>query len=292
MALNPDMTNGTPDLGSYGIWRHFAGDGPELARLIESSGYGAIWLGGSPPADLVSAEDVLAATESIVVATGIVNIWSAAAPEVAESYHRIEKKHPGRFLLGIGVSHAPLIDSKEPGRYRKPLAATEAFLDGIDASAQPVPVANRVLAALGPKMLDLSKTKARGAHPYLTTPEHTRIAREVLGSGPLLLPEQTVLLTDDRDHAREVGGQWVRSYLKMPNYANNLRRLGFSDEEIDTVSDRLLDAVIAWGDEDAVKRRVTEHLDAGADHVCVQVLTADPTEFPREQWRRLAAALL
>jgi probable F420-dependent oxidoreductase len=203
-----------------------------------------------------------------------------------------DAQHGERFLLGIGVSHAPLIDSKEPGRYRKPLAATEAFLDGIDASAQPVPVANRVLAALGPKMLDLSKTKARGAHPYLTTPEHTRIAREVLGSGPLLLPEQTVLLTDDRDHAREVGGQWVRSYLKMPNYANNLRRLGFSDEEIDTVSDRLLDAVIAWGDEDAVKRRVTEHLDAGADHVCVQVLTADPTEFPREQWRRLAAALL
>jgi len=285
------------ELTGVGVWSSQlrygnSSEAAEAAAELDELGYAALWIPdvGGPVLD--SVDNLLSATRNTVIATGILNLWMHEPADVAARYATLTDTHGERFLLGIGVSHAPLIDSKEPGRYRKPLAATEAFLDGIDASAQPVPVANRVLAALGPKMLDLSKTKARGAHPYLTTPEHTRIAREVLGSGPLLLPEQTVLLTDDRDHAREVGGQWVRSYLKMPNYANNLRLLGFSDEEIDTVSDRLLDAVIAWGDEDAVKRRVTEHLDAGADHVCVQVLTADPTEFPREQWRRLAAALL
>ena len=293
----PHGMSGHMELTGVGVWSSQlrygnSSEAAEAAAELDELGYAALWIPdvGGPVLD--SVDNLLSATRNTVIATGILNLWMHEPADVAARYATLTDTHGERFLLGIGVSHAPLIDSKEPGRYRKPLAATEAFLDGIDASAQPVPVANRVLAALGPKMLDLSKTKARGAHPYLTTPEHTRIAREVLGSGPLLLPEQTVLLTDDRDHAREVGGQWVRSYLKMPNYANNLRRLGFSDEEIDTVSDRLLDAVIAWGDEDAVKRRVTEHLDAGADHVCVQVLTADPTEFPREQWRRLAAALL
>ena len=196
-----------------------------------------------------------------------------------------------RYLLGIGCSHAPLIDSKEPGRYRKPLAATRAFLDALDATEQPVPVENRVLAALGPKMLELSATRARGAHPYLVTPDHTRKAREVLGEGPLLLPEQTVLLADNRDEARAVGTDWLRAYLALPNYANNLLRSGFTQDDLESVSDRLFDAIIAWGDEDAIVRRVDEHKQAGADHVCVQALTADPREFPREQWRRLAAAL-
>ena len=264
----------------------------EAAAELDELGYTALWIPdvGGPVLD--SVDNLLSATRSTVIATGILNLWMHEPADVAARYASLTQAHGERFLLGIGVSHAPLIDSKEPGRYRKPLAATEAFLDGIDASAQPVPVANRVLAALGPKMLELSKTKAHGAHPYLTSPEHTAKARELLGKGPLLLPEQTVLLTDDRGHAREVGGQWIRSYLQMPNYANNIRRLGFTDDDISTVSDRLLDAIVAWGDEDAIKRRVTEHLDAGADHVCVQVLTADPTEFPREQWRRLAAALV
>jgi probable F420-dependent oxidoreductase len=193
--------------------------------------------------------------------------------------------------MGIGVSHAPLIDSKEPGRYRKPLAATRAYLDALDATPQPVPVANRVLAALGPKMLELAATRSRGAHPYLVTPDHTRYAREQLGEGPLLLPEQTVVLTDDAAEARALGTNWLRAYLAMPNYTNNLLRSGFTPEDLDAVSDRLIDAVIAWGDEDTVLRRVNEHHAAGADHVCVQVLTADPNELPREQWRRLAAAL-
>lgn len=264
----------------------------EAAAELDGLGFTALWIPdvGGPVLD--SVDNLLAATEKTVIATGILNLWMHEPAEVAARYAALTETHGERFLLGIGVSHAPLIDAKEPGRYRKPLAATKAFLDGIDASPQPVPTANRVLAALGPKMLQLSATGAGGAHPYLTVPEHTRQAREALGSGPMLLPEQTVLLTDDRDQAREIGIPWLSSYLALPNYANNLLRLGFTEDDVSSVSDRLFDGLIAWGDEDAVRRRVREHLDAGADHVCVQVLTADPREFPREQWRRLAEALL
>ncbi|HYZ67683.1 MAG TPA: TIGR03620 family F420-dependent LLM class oxidoreductase, partial [Mycobacterium sp.] len=231
-------------------------------------------------------------TKQAVVATGILNLWMHEPDHVAASYASLIKSHGERFLLGIGCSHAPLIDSKEPGRYRKPLAATRSFLDALDAAEQPVPVDNRVLAALGPKMLTLSATRARGAHPYLVTPGHTREARAVLGEEPLLLPEQTVLFAGSRDEARAVGTDWLRHYLALPNYANNLRRCGFSQDDLDDVSDRLFDAIIAWGDEDAILRRVEEHKHAGADHVCVQVLTANALEFPREEWRRLAAAVL
>lgn len=264
----------------------------EAAAELDGLGYTALWIPdvGGPVLD--SVDNLLSATEKTTIATGILNLWMHEPAEVAARYAALTEAHGERFLLGIGCSHAPLIDSQEPGRYRKPLAATKAFLDGIDASPQPVPTGNRVLAALGPKMLQLSATRAGGAHPYLTTPEHTHQAREVLGAGPMLLPEQTVMLTEDRDQAREVGTQWLQSYLALPNYANNLLRLGFTEEDLTSVSDRVFDALIAWGDEDAVRQRVQEHLDAGADHVCVQVLTADPREFPREQWRRLASALL
>ncbi|MDY6995252.1 MAG: LLM class F420-dependent oxidoreductase [Actinomycetota bacterium] len=264
----------------------------EAAAELDELGYAALWIPdvGGPVLD--SVDNLLAATRKTVIATGILNLWMHEPADVAARYATLTDAHGERFLLGIGVSHAPLIDANEPGRYRKPLAATKAFLDGIDASAQPVPVANRVLAALGPKMLQLSATRARGAHPYLTTPEHTRQAREALGSGPLLLPEQTVLLADSRDEARPIGTQWLASYLALPNYRNNLLRLGFTEDDVTDVSDRLFDALIAWGDEQVIKDRVTEHLSAGADHVCVQVLTADPREFPREQWRRLAPALV
>jgi len=209
---------------------------------------------------------------------------------VAGSYAALTAEHGDRFLLGVGVSHAPLIDAGEPGRYRRPLAATASFLDGLDAAQRPVPAEGRVLAALGPKMLALSASRARGAHPYLVTPEHTASARAALGEGPLLLPEQTVILCDTADEARGIGTDWLRAYLALPNYANNLLRSGFSEDDLAQVSDRLFDAIIAWGGEDAVLRRVAEHRSAGADHVCVQVLTADPRAFPREQWRRIAAA--
>lgn len=264
----------------------------DAATELDELGFTALWIPdvGGPVLD--SVDNLLSATEKTVIATGILNLWMHDPAEVAARYATLTDTHGERFLLGIGVSHAPLIDSKEPGLYRKPLAATRKFLDGIDSSPQPVPPANRVLAALGPKMLELSATRAGGAHPYLSTPDHTRSAREVLGEGPMLLPEQTVMLTDDKEQARAVGTDWLRSYLALPNYANNLLRSGFTEDDVASVSDRLFDALIAWGDEDAVAARIAEHRDAGADHVCIQVLTADPTEFPREQWRRLAAALL
>lgn len=284
------------DLAGVGIWSSQLrygdqGEAAEAAAELEDLGFSALWIPdvGGPVLD--SVDHLLSATRQVVIATGILNLWMHEPADVAARYASLTDTHGERFLLGIGVSHAPLIDSKEPGLYRKPLAATRKYLDDIDATPQPVPVANRVLAALGPKMLELSATRARGAHPYLVTPDHTRYAREQLGEGPLLLPEQTVLLTTDADEARALGTDWLRSYLALPNYANNLLRSGFTEEDVATVSDRLFDAIIAWGDEQTVLERVQQHLDAGADHVCVQVLTADPREFPREQWRRLASAL-
>ncbi|MGZ5395032.1 MAG: LLM class F420-dependent oxidoreductase [Mycobacterium sp.] len=284
------------DLAGVGVWSSQlrygdAGQAAEAAAELDELGFTALWIPdvGGPVLD--SVDHLLSSTKQVVIATGILNLWMHEPADVAAAYASLSVKHGERFLLGIGVSHAPLIDSKEPGLYRKPLAATRAYLDAIDATDNPVPVGNRVLAALGPKMLELAATRSRGAHPYLVTPDHTGYAREHLGDGPLLLPEQTVFLTDDRGEARAVGTDWLRAYLALPNYANNLLRSGFTQEDIDSVSDRLFDALIAWGDEDSVLRRVNEHLAAGADHVCVQVLTADPSEFPREQWRRLGAAL-
>jgi probable F420-dependent oxidoreductase len=284
------------DLSGVGVWSSQLRYGKpeesaEAAAELEELGFTALWIPdvGGPVFDSVA--HLLASTKHTVIATGILNLWMHEPSDVAASYASLTKTHGERFMLGIGVSHAPLVDSREPGRYRKPLAATRAFLDAVDATEQPVPVENRVLAALGPKMLELSATRARGAHPYLVTPDHTHKAREVLGEGPLLLPEQTVLLTDDNAKARAVGTDWLRTYLALPNYANNLLRSGFTEDDLGSVSDRLFDAIIAWGDEDAILRRVNEHKQAGADHVCVQALAADPREFPREQWRRLAAAL-
>jgi probable F420-dependent oxidoreductase len=284
------------DLAGVGVWSSQLrfGDPSESADAaaeLDELGFTALWIPdvGGPVFDAVG--HLLAATKRAVIATGILNLWMHAASDVAESYAALIGQHGDRFLLGVGVSHAPLIDADQPGRYRQPLAATTAFLDALDAAPRPVPAAARVLAALGPKMLALSADRARGAHPYLVTPEHTASARSTLGEGPLRLPEQTVILCDGADEARSIGTDWLRAYLALPNYANNLLRSGFSEDDLAQVSDRLFDAIIAWGDEDAVVRRIAEHRVAGADHVCVQVLTADPTEFPREQWRRIAAAV-
>jgi probable F420-dependent oxidoreductase len=284
------------DLAGVGIWSSQLryGDPAEIADAaaeLDELGFTALWIPdvGGPVFDAVGR--LLAATARTVIATGILNLWMHSAGDVAESFAALTAEHGDRFLLGIGVSHAPLIDAGQPGRYRKPLAATASFLDGLDAAPRPVPAEARVLAALGPKMLELSATRARGAHPYLVTPEHTASARSTLGEGPLLLPEQTVILCGSADEARRIGTDWLRACLALPNYANNLLRSGFCEDDLAQVSERLLNAIIAWGDEAAVMRRVAEHRAAGADHVCVQVLTADPTEFPREQWRRIAAAL-
>lgn len=284
------------DMAGVGVWSSQLrygdqGEAAEAAAELEELGFTALWIPdvGGPVLD--SVEHLLSSTKQAVIATGILNLWMHEPADVATRYASLTDTHGERFLMGIGVSHAPLIDSRQPGLYRKPLAATRAYLDRIDATPQPVPVGNRVLAALGPKMLELAASRSRGAHPYLVTPDHTRYARELLGDGTLLLPEQTVLLTTDADEARTLGTDWLRSYLALPNYANNLLRSGFTDDDVASVSDRLFDAIIAWGDEERVLERVREHLEAGADHVCVQVLTADPREFPRDQWRRLAAAL-
>jgi probable F420-dependent oxidoreductase len=284
------------ELTGVGIWSSQLrygnpAESADAAAELDELGFKALWIPDVGGPVLEAVGHLLASTKRTVIATGILNLWMHSPGDVAESYAALTAEHGDRFLLGIGVSHAPLIDAGEPGRYRKPLAATAAFLDGLDAAPQPVPVDRRVLAALGPKMLTLSATRGRGAHPYLVTPDHTASARATLGAGPLLLPEQTVILTDSADEAHSIGTDWLRAYLALPNYANNLLRSGFSEDDLAQVSDRLFDAIIAWGDEEAILRRVAEHRAAGADHVCVQVLLADPTAFPREQWRRIAAAI-
>ena len=280
-----ETTAETPQLGQFGVWRHAGGLAPEVGAAIESAGYGAIWIGGSPPADLDVAERLLDATSTITVATGIVNIWTAPAEDIATSFHRLEDRHPGRFLLGIGVGHP-----EQPGlNYSKPYAALVEYLDVLDAAG--VPAGRRVLAALGPKVLELSAARAAGAHPYLTTPQHTKEARELLGPGPVIAPEQKVVLDTDAERARPIGRAAVENpYLHLRNYVNNLKRLGYTDEQIENGgSDDLIDALAAHGDAPYVAGRLREHLDAGADHVAIQVLPAGDDPVPA--LRELAGAL-
>ncbi|MYR05540.1 TIGR03620 family F420-dependent LLM class oxidoreductase [Gordonia sp. SID5947] len=284
------------NLNGVGIWSSplrygDPGEAADAASELDDLGFTALWIPDVGGPVLQSVENLLGATKRAVIATGILNMWMHEPHDVADAYARLTAEHGPRFLLGLGISHAPLIDAKEAGRYQKPLATTKAFLDGLDDAERPVPNDGRVLAALGPKMLTLSAERSRGAHPYLVTPEHTAIARTALGADALLAPEQTAILTTDRDEARSIGAPWLQGYLAMPNYANNLRRLGFSEDDLQSVSGRLFDAIIAWGDESAVLARIDEHRAAGADHVCVQVLQADQRAMPREQWRRIAEAL-
>ena len=261
-------------LGKIGVWRSAAQLSPRLAVTLERLGYGAIWIGGSPSGDLRLAEQLLDATTTLTVATGIVNIWKDEAVPVAASYHRVEARHPGRFLLGIGVGHPEATGA----RYVKPYEALAQYLDELD-SAQ-VPIGRRVLAALGPKMLTLAAERAAGAHPYLTTPEHTRRAREIMGPGVLLAPEQKVVLDADSVRALSIGRPIAKPYLGLVNYTSNLRSLGYTDADLaGGGSNRLIDALVVHGDADTVAAGVTRHLDAGADHVAVQLLTsagADP----------------
>ncbi|HKE80082.1 MAG TPA: LLM class F420-dependent oxidoreductase [Solirubrobacteraceae bacterium] len=260
----------------------------EAAAELEELGYSALWLPGSRGGDIFGAcERVLDATSRVPVATGIVNVWMHEPAASAAAHARLTSAHPGRFLLGIGISHAALIE-----QYRRPLATMRDYLDGLDAADPPVPVDERVIAALGPRMLALSAERTAGTHPYLVTPEHSRIAREAVGPGKLVAPEQTVVLETDSAHARERGRGFLAGYLAMPNYTNNLRRLGFGDEDVaDGGSDRLVDAVVAWGEPEAIAARVAEHLAAGADHVCIQVAGVARGELPLAQWRALAPML-
>jgi probable F420-dependent oxidoreductase len=255
-----------PDLGRFGVWLPNRSITPELAAKIESLGYGAAWIGVSPDAELAWAEPALAQTTSLQLATGIVNIWSAPAATVAESYGRIESAYPGRFLLGIGVGH-----SEHTEEYVKPYDALVGYLDELDAAV--VPTSRRVLAALGPRVLRLAAQRSAGAHPYLTTPEHTAKARELMGNSVFLAPEHKVVLTTDAEKARAVGRGTVDFYLGLSNYVNNWLRLGFTQDDVAKPgSDRLIDSVVAYGTPEAIARRLNEHVQAGADHVTIQVL--------------------
>jgi probable F420-dependent oxidoreductase len=275
----------TRSLGVFGIWARGNRLSPELAAEVEALGYGGLWIGGSPSADLAGPQQLLDATDELVVATGIVNIWRSPADEVARSYHRIAERHPGRFLLGIGVGHPEATGD----RYRRPYEALVAYLDALDAAG--VPKDDLALAALGPKVLQLAAERTAGAHPYLTTPEHSRAARELLGAGPLIAPEQHVVLDRDPERARALARSALASYLQMVNYRNSWRRLGFSDADLaDAGSDVLVDALVGHGDESAVVARLREHLDAGADHVCLQLLV-EPGADPLPGYRRLAEEL-
>ncbi len=268
-----------------------AGEIRDAATELDELGYSALWIPDIGGDVFGAVERLLKSTRSATVATGILNLWMHSAEETADAHDRLTKAYGDRFLVGIGVSHSVLIDADQPGRYRKPLAAMGSFLDGLDAAPVPLASSVRVLAALGPKMLELARTRAAGAHPYNVTPDHTAQAREALGPSALLLPEQMVALATDPAQARTIARESLGHYLALPNYTNNLRRLGFGDDDFaDGGSERLLDALVAWGSTDAIAARVREHQDAGANHVCVQVLGA-AGRFPRAEWRELAPAL-
>jgi probable F420-dependent oxidoreductase len=288
--------------GGTGIWSmglRFGEEEPsvELTKAVEDLGYTAVWfpdMGGGGLFERVTA--LLDATSQITVATGICNIWMHEPAEVAEQYNKLTAAYGPRLLLGLGASHAPIVDQIEQGRYRKPLSKMRSFLDELDAISPGVPVESRLLAALGPKMMELAGTRSAGAHPYLVPPEHTAAAREALGPDAYLAVEVGVVLEADPDAARQIARAGLEMYFGLPNYLNNLRNHGLDDEDLSHPgSDKLIDSVIAWGDDKAIAARLDEYRSAGADHIAIQVLTgagtADPT-FPIDQLRQLAPALL
>ncbi|MFG3079313.1 LLM class F420-dependent oxidoreductase [Streptomyces parvulus] len=278
-------------VGRYGVWSvqlraddpSGAGERAEAAAELEQLGYGALWLGGNTSA--AHAAPLIAATSRLVVGTSIQSIWEHEVAETAASFAELEVAHPGRFVLGLGVSHGPRV--KE---YSRPYSTMVDYLDGLDRAG--MRSGHRVLAALGPKMLDLSRDRAAGAIPYLVTPEHTAQARERLGAAPLLAPEFKVVLDSDPARARATARAYLGRYLALPNYTKNFLNLGFTDADVaDGGSDRLIDAVFAWGDDDTVRTRIDAFLDAGADHVALQVVEDNMSRAPREGWRRLASLL-
>jgi probable F420-dependent oxidoreductase len=294
----------TDRLGRVGIWSGQLDFAPaaevrDAAAQLESLGYGALWTGEAIGREVLTvAQLLLSATDRLVVATGIANIWARDALAMGAGQLALGEAYPDRFVLGIGVSHKPLLDVRGED-YRKPLAMMRDYLSAMDAGYdvyRAVPPSSRpprVLAALGPKMLELARDAADGAHTYFVPPEHTARARDILGPDKLLVPEQVAVLTDDPAVAREIARRHTASYLRLPNYTSNLERFGFSPEEFaDGGTDRLVDTICAWGDVDAVVARVQAHLDAGADHVAVQVLVDDRRGLPRKEWAELAPALL
>lgn len=289
----------TTRVAGTGIWSSQlrygdAGAATEHAAELEELGYSVLWIPDVGGDLFTPLGNLLGATSTATVATGILNIWMHTPEETATEHARLTGEHGSRLMLGLGISHQPLIDRvKTEGTYQRPVATMAAYLDGLDAADPPLAPGDRMLAALGPKMLELARTRTSGTHPYLVTPELTQSARSGIGPDGIVASEQGVVLETDPGRAREIARLHLKGYLGLPNYANNWKRQGFTDDDIaDGGSDRLVDALVAWGDEAAIARRVAEHRDAGADHVCIQVLTDDPTAFPTEQWRRLAPALV
>ncbi len=282
-------------LGRIGIWSlelRFGdpGQATDAAAELDELGFGALWIPGGVGGDVLGdVGRLLSATRNTVIATGILNIWKHEAREVGHWWSALPAHLKERVLLGLGVSHGPLIGET----YRKPLTVMRAYLAQL--SAEGLPATRLCLAALGPKMLELSRDRSAGAHPYLVTPEHSAMARELLGPDALLAPEQGVVLETDPGRARELARQAMTRYVLLPNYVNSWRRLGFTEEEISGVSDRLIDALFAWGGMQRIVDRVNAHLAAGADHVCLQVIGgggAPEVGVMRPAWRELAAALL
>ena len=296
------MAQKSIQLGAFGVWTFqldvlSAARMQETAAELEELGYGALWYGEAIGREaLTKAGLLLAGTKRIVIATGIANIYGRDPVTMAAGQKTLAEAYPNRFLLGLGVSHVPLVEKVRGHSYDKPVPTMRAYLDAMDQApyqaVSPPSKPPRVLAALGPLMLKLSAERADGAHPYNSTPEHTRQARELLGPGPYLCPEQAVVLETDPAKARAIARKFLAIYLGLPNYTNNWLRLGFKDNDISGGgSDRLIDAVIAWGDLKAVLNRIREHHAAGADHVCIQALTDDAKTFPMREYRELASGV-
>lgn len=290
-------------LSPVGVWTGAldfvpTGQMKDLAAELEELGYGAIWIPEVAGRDVfVALTHILAATQHVVGATGIANIWGRDAVAMSGGVRALTEAFPDRMLLGLGVSHQNLVEGLRGHDYRRPLDAMSHYLDAMESAPytgeRPTTPVRRVIAALGPKMLQLAGTKADGAHPYLVPVEHTALAREVMGPAPLLCPEQMFVLDTNAETARTTARRTLAVYLAQPNYARNLLRLGFTDDDFPggNASDRLVDALVAWGDVDALVERVRAHLDAGADHVCVQPLLNERRGVPLEEWREAAPAL-
>jgi probable F420-dependent oxidoreductase len=279
-------------VGRYGVWSvglrsedpARSGEIAEAAAELEQLGFGAVWLGGNSSA--ANAAPLVTATSRIVVGTSIQSIWEHEPADTAAAFADLEATHPGRFVLGLGVSHAKRVE-----QYRRPYSALVAHVDALDAAG--VPADRRLLAALGPKTLELARDRAAGSIPYLVTPEHTAYAREILGETPLLAPELMVVLETDPGRARSLAREALAIYLALPNYTNNFLRHGFTEDDLtDNGSDRLIDALFAWGHEKAIRTRVEAFFEAGADHVALQVVDGAPRDaLPRQGWQRLASLL-
>lgn len=289
-------SSSTPELGAIGVWASQLRSRDrrkirDVATGLDEMGFGTLWAPGGWAGDLLGdMSAALDASSHAVVASGVLNIWTTEAKQTAAWLDRVRQDMPGRALIGLGVSHPQRVAAI--GQTYRPMAAIRAYLDDLDGAASPIAPAERVLAALGPNMLELARERSAGAHTYMVDPAHTAAAREALGPGKLLAPEVKVILDDDRERAFQTARSHIAHYLELKNYTRNLLRSGYREDDLtDGGSGRLIDGLFAIGDVEAVRRRVLQHRDAGADHVCVQVISTD-REVPWTQWRQLAEALL